>query len=548
MKLEWLFCWPGTAAVAALSVRRGISERSIRKMSIREMSIREMSISSSARRGKDGVTASIVAQHQPNQQQEETRWRQRQEERIRQPKHSPSSRDDRALVWSAKDAHCSADTRTMLNLWLPATICSETDIQWDKDGILTAKYYHYLSVYGGLFTEEGSLYQGYYYEKMCQNFSGCVITVNGTEDTVDFPGQYAYDCGNVYCGPNAARACNGTYYDNQCSADVDKNSLPDIPLLRNVNCEFYHGLIAKTEHAAACGACEKDEMANATVSITCEPDCRSCDGNDNCDLVQEQIIFSEHQRFENTCVSVADGPVACIVKTYPAQYGVYAAPSLFNCSASVADAPCASCKICGFKSDGAGPTATGKYAPADILYQADCTNIDKVSKYDDCVDAFTGVFAPFGRELNNSTCPDQQPVLGMPMMIVPPATTAPVQLVTVPVTSPKTTTSAPGSMVQPPSLSPVAAAPVPEATTVTSPVAVGTPVASPVAAPVLAPVSAPVTTVGAPLPVAVGAPAAGPPAQPQPLSSSGKKANASILGTSTVAVAVLGLCLWAGLY
>jgi hypothetical protein len=130
------------------------------------------------------------------------------------------SQKDRDLVFSSITSPCSDDLLQLLQLSDPTTTntsmqitnCTETEIKWDEDGILTANLVRTVRAPSDLVS---TTYKAYYNNgtDTCQGFNGCVVP-NGTEGFITYPGQYEYDCSNVYCGPNAARQCDGTYRDN----------------------------------------------------------------------------------------------------------------------------------------------------------------------------------------------------------------------------------------------------------------------------------------------------------------------------------------------
>jgi hypothetical protein len=311
------------------------------------------------------------------------------------------SQKDRDLVFSSTTSPCSDDLLQLLQLFDPTTSntsmqitnCTETEIQWDEDGILSAKLIRTVRAPSDLVS---TTYQAYYSNgtDACQGFNGCVVP-NGTEGFVVYPGQYEYDCSNVYCGPNAARECNGTYRDNpQCPANVtDEASLPDIPILRNVNCEAFLSFMIESGKEkvffGSCGACQEDDQGLTT--ITCEPYCGSCNGNNTvCITVHESLVFSEHQLIYVGCQTTTGGPILCLTARSPAQFDSFADPSLFSCEATVDGVACASCSVtdCGLSVD-------GLYTFRNVTQQIDCTNVDQVSKLNVCDATGTGVFAFF---------------------------------------------------------------------------------------------------------------------------------------------------------
>jgi hypothetical protein len=240
------------------------------------------------------------------------------------------SRGERDLMVSSTTSPCSDDLLQSLQLSDPTTTntsmqitnCTESEIKWDEDGILTANLVRTVRAPSDLVS---TTYKAYYNNgtDACQRFNGCVVPNGTTEGFVTYPGQYEYDCSNVYCGPNAARECDGTYRDNpQCPANItNEASLPDIPMLRNVECGVFLSTQVDTDIVLAelCGACQEDD--NGRTSITCEPSepvCVGCNGTTVCDTRQVLFDFSEHQSIRTTCGTMTGGPVWCVTRRSPA--------------------------------------------------------------------------------------------------------------------------------------------------------------------------------------------------------------------------------------
>jgi hypothetical protein len=325
----------------------------------------------------------------------------------------------RSLVWSEKETICSDELFAQVR-GPSATYCYQKDIVWDPDAILTGLEittdFHIQHRFdnGDPYTTVDQRYThfGYYNNaagaQRCYGFGGCSVGLHRV------PGQYFYDCGNVYCGPNAVRACDGTYYEVPCPTGTAP-SVPAIPLLRHINCAKLRDEEAARNPAllATCTACTDHDMLNIT-SVSCAPRCLTCDDAANCvATIEESIIFTEWWRQDLQCIStVLSGQqeqpqTACIRKVSPAQlFFVGANSGFFSCFASLNDAPCATCTVCNVPQRG-----FGLFGRADILYQADCTNVDADSYYDECTNTFSGAFAPFARlwdPANNVTnCPSQ---------------------------------------------------------------------------------------------------------------------------------------------
>jgi hypothetical protein len=380
------------------------------------------------------------------------------------------SQKDRDLVFSSTTSPCSDDLLQLLQLSDPTTTntsmritnCTETEIQWDENGILTANLVRTVRAPSDLVS---TTYKAYYNNgtDACQRFNGCVVP-NGTAGFITYPGQYEYDCSNVYCGPNAARKCDGTYRDNtQCPANVtDEASLPDIPILRNVNCEaFFSSMIESDEELlGSCGACQEDDQGLTT--ITCEPFCGGCYGNNTaCITAQNFLVFSEHRRTRLSCATTTGGPILCLTERSPAQLDSFADPSLFSCEFTVDGVACASCSVidCGLG-------VNGLYTWAETTVQTDCINVDQVSKINLCDATSTGVFVPlYNGEFDPAMCPNETAAL-VPLIRAPPPIGTPITIVAQP--------QAPTAI--PPVLPPTAA----PATSPSAPVATTKPVRPPV--------------------------------------------------------------------
>jgi hypothetical protein len=486
----WILCWFGTAAAFRSKPYVG----SVRSAVQEQQQLQQM-----------------------NRQPAQYHQQQQQQQLIRESKDPAGDRD---LVWSSDLSFCSDELLQALLAADPTiTLCIQTDIQWDEAGTLTAVdlFTSRPFVGDGVTPVAFSVYSAYYNGQKCTSFDACAVTSTG----VSFPGQYTYDCTNVYCGPNAARDCDGTYRDTQCTANQASTS--EIPFLRNVNCEVYEDLVELAGFTETCGVCaDSGDSELALTSITCQPQCDSCDSN-GCLFLQESFYFSESFRVDIACFSKSEGgddPFVCLTQTAPAQIDVYADESLFSCSVKLGDADC-SCSICGFAEDAdAEYAALGLYTSDDVLYQADCTNVDSVSTINLCDDTATGVFEPLLARGETTTCQGQQAA---------------------PVAQQKPPSAPPLTMLQP------ASAPISQPTTAAAPVsqpiaAIGGPVAS---GPQLVPPvnSAPVGSLAGPAPgVAPGvAPGAAPgvAGPPGPFPSSGT-AYASI-GTVVMAVGFLFL-------
>jgi hypothetical protein len=350
------------------------------------------------------------------------------------------SQEDRDLMFSSTTSPCSrgllqslqlSDPTTTTNTSMRITNCTETEIQWDEDGILTANLVRTVRAPTDLVS---TTYKAYFNNgpDACRGFNACVVPSNGTEGFVVYPGQYEYDCSNVYCGPNAARECDGTYRDNpQCPADVTNEALlPDIPILRNVNCGSFSSWVETVEQfAELCGACQEDDQGLTTV--TCESYCDGCNGNNTvCKTVQELLVFSEHQLTYVLCETITGGPVQCLTERSPADFNSFADPSLFSCELTLDGVACASCSVID-----CGSGLNGLYRWFDVDYQADCTNVDQVSKVIGCDATGTGVFAQsYYDDVDPAMCPegDDNETAVVPLIRAPPPIGTPITIVAQP--------------------------------------------------------------------------------------------------------------------
>jgi hypothetical protein len=338
-----------------------------------------------------------------------------------EPNDRRSSRGDRNLMISPTTSPCSDDLLrslshpTTTNTSMRITNCTETEIQWDEDGIFTANM---VRTVRAPCDQVLTTYKAYYNNgtDACQGFNACVVP-NGTEGFIMYPGQYEYDCSTVYCGPNAARECDGTYRDNQqCPANVtNEASLPDIPLLRNVNCEVYSSFVIESDEKLAdvCGPCQEDDQGLTT--FTCEPFCGGCMGNNTvCITAHNSYAFSEHQLIYVSRATTTGGPVTCATVRSPAQFDSFADPSLFSCEMTVDGVACASCSV-----TDCGLGLNSLYTFTNVAAQIDCTNLDQVSKLNECDATGTGVFAPFFNDDFYNTCPNETAAV-VPLIRAPP--------------------------------------------------------------------------------------------------------------------------------
>jgi hypothetical protein len=230
---------------------------------------------------------------------------------------------------------------------------------------------------------------------------------------------------------------------------MERTVLPDIPILRNVNCGVFSSYLTTSgaKFVELCGACQEDD--HGLTTITCKPYCEGCNNNKTaCTTVHELLVFSEHQLTYVSCRTITGGPVLCLTARSPAQFDSFADPRLFSCEGTVDGVACASCSM-----TDCGLGLNGLYTWTDVTYLGDCTNVDQVSKVNDCDETGTGVFAHlYNGDFDPATCPQGGVVplirapapVGTPITIVaqPQAPTA-IAPVLPPTAAPATSPSAP---------------------------------------------------------------------------------------------------------
>jgi hypothetical protein len=335
----------------------------------------------------------------------------------------------RDLVWNEDAKWCSTDKIFRLQTYVDPTIfqCSFLMVNWDGDGILSARGELYIGKTPDGRNNPTTTWTAEYLktrdtqdvELTCTGFGQCGPNLAPASSGVT-PGQYWYDCTNVYCGPQASRDCTGRYQDNSasCPAGVlvadDPDLRPIIPTLQSISCDYFHSYLETTEYADTCSACVASS-GGAGTSITCPP--RNVNGDNGLLTLDERFDFTELQRSDVECVTSTSpsSQRVCLTKTAPVLYGAYANIDQFTCATTVDGASCNSCTICGHTDD-ARNAQFNRYTSVDLLYRVDCINLDGISQYNACDGTITGLFVP----LTSALVVKQ----GVPTAPSPPITTA----------------------------------------------------------------------------------------------------------------------------
>ncbi|OEU11763.1 hypothetical protein FRACYDRAFT_244886 [Fragilariopsis cylindrus CCMP1102] len=138
-------------------------------------------------------------------------------------KAPPSLSVQRQLVWSISATPCDAATLANAQQIIDPFIdsCTESWIRWDPDSILNIKVHFFLAFAPSLasYTIYYPIYDGNKNE-YCQSANSCGIL---TDDLYSYikDEEYAYDCSNIYCGPNAIRDCFGNSMTVPCTDSLD---------------------------------------------------------------------------------------------------------------------------------------------------------------------------------------------------------------------------------------------------------------------------------------------------------------------------------------
>jgi hypothetical protein len=374
----------------------------------------------------------------------------------------------RDLVWNEDAKWCSTDKIYRLQIYIDPTIfqCSFLMVNWDANGILTARGELYIGKTADGQNNATTTWTAEYLktrdtqdvEYSCTGFGQCGPNLVPASSGV-IPGQYWYDCTNVYCGPQASRDCTGRYQDNSasCPAGVlvadDPAQRPIIPTLQSISCDYFHSYLETTEYADTCSACVAGGTTT-TSTITCPP--RNVNG-DGLLTLDERFDFTELHRSDVECVTSTQSSQqrVCLTKTAPVLYGAYANLDQFTCATTVDGAACNSCTVCGHNDD-ARNAQLNRYTSVDLLYKVDCTNLDGISQYNACDGTITGLFIPLTSALVvkqgvptapsppiTTAIPPPPAPMAMPVAVPPPPPPTPATSVTAPAPVPAPVVAAP---------------------------------------------------------------------------------------------------------
>lgn len=311
---------------------------------------------------------------------------------------SEESHTTRDLVWIETLENCDDTTFASFARTYPdIRSCFIYGVQWDAEGTIKATGYN-VFFKDGEFFDTLTVWVASYNGNSCDKFDSCVF------GTRRFPGLYAYDCSNVYCGPNAARTCAGEYTaSSTCPSGETEASLPDIPFLRDVDCQRF--LINNIQYNGLedyCSSCEYNADVDVNV-VTCALGCQDCSENGDCVTQEDSFYFSETRFVQEITWTTTLGSSLSVLKRGPPQVDGFASPSVFNCLAYLNGSEC-SCTICGNRNDS---TVT---KTLDLFVTVDCTDVDGVTFGSDCIDKdmWTGVYETIASV--NECSKDQAPV------------------------------------------------------------------------------------------------------------------------------------------
>jgi len=330
----------------------------------------------------------------------------------------PNNNNHRQLVWAEEEWECSEET--MANMQadysnVDIRTCYQSRVQWDPDAVLVADF---LILTGYFFTDSGltvdltkPYIDGAHFPKhisggACQSFVDCLNAESGKV----LIGHYAYDCSNVYCGPNAIRNCKGETQTVPCTDGLV--SLPEIPSKELVACLKERASRSEDE---GCSDCEVYEERSNVVSFQCTPRCLGCTTDGTCFERSTLYLYDHFLTAYSTCHATNSGSgdrIICIHLTLGPLHSTDVGYSFLttNCRADLNGEAC-SCSICGLD-DGLHPLVT-----------LDCSNVAAAaaaenSVFDECSQTFTGVFQGLGQELEFScattTTSDNPPVSTSP--------------------------------------------------------------------------------------------------------------------------------------
>ncbi|OEU11371.1 hypothetical protein FRACYDRAFT_245799 [Fragilariopsis cylindrus CCMP1102] len=326
-------------------------------------------------------------------------------------KAPPSLSVQRQLVWDGPGAVTPCDAATvarlevLFNLGLleyekrPIFSCTKQMIQWDPDSILNVEMLQAISFYKP-YTFYNPIYDG---NKLCQSGDFCATS---TEDfnLYQLYDEYAYDCSNVYCGPNAIRDCAGNLMTVPCTDSLV--SLPEIPSNELVNClkdrQLSLALFAN-QIDVYCDECTADE--NGWFTYWCVVPCYDCykDGSGNSICLTDISVFRTFVPQKGTtgyCETVGSAGTYCISTFHTAKLLDTQLNTLdyfsSECTAEWNGVSC-TCSVCG----------VGVWGPLVIV---DCSTDGVALAYDQCSMTSSGVYAGIYNpelQLGSDSCPSR---------------------------------------------------------------------------------------------------------------------------------------------
>mmetsp|Transcript_27258 Transcript_27258/g.54503 ORF Transcript_27258/g.54503 Transcript_27258/m.54503 type:complete len:434 (+) Transcript_27258:13-1314(+) len=315
---------------------------------------------------------------------------------------------NRQLAWAEEEAVCSAEemAQAQQNYFaVDVRTCFQGQVQWDPDATLVANF---RAVTGFWYTASNiditQFFGAVVYlashsnsnGENCRYFDYCI-----TDTFLPILGSYAYDCSNVYCGPNAIRDCSGATQTVACTNGLV--SSPEIPPIGLVDCRKQRQTHQDEE---GCSKCTVDEDDDGTFSFTCVPPCPACSLLDGTACFQTSI--THHFNLGNIgrwyCqTSDSSGDEFCfyvVAGTLVSDLNNDGQPTFAwsECGATWNGEVCSSCTICGLKDD-AWPLVT-----------LDCSNIPAVvnSVFDQCSNIATGVFQELEESCASTTTTTSQ--------------------------------------------------------------------------------------------------------------------------------------------
>jgi len=326
-------------------------------------------------------------------------------------KAPPSLSVQRQLVWSGPDGDTPCDAATIANaqqLIDPfIDSCTESLIRWDPDSILIMVVQSFLSFSPPAPAAFYTIYYPIYGNKLCQSGNSCAII---TEDFYVYTvyDEYAYDCSNIYCGPNAIRDCYGNSMTVSCTDSLV--SLPEIPSNELVKCLKDRQLtlqIFGDQNDESCSECTDVGEDGNTFAYSCATPCESCfedgSGNSNC---RTDVSFTKtswpQAGSTNYCETVGSAGKHCFTTRFTQElwdpllntFGYWTS----ECTAEWNGVSC-NCSICG----------RAELSPLVIV---DCSTDDVALAYDQCSMTSSGVYAGSYNpelQLGLDSCPNRAP-------------------------------------------------------------------------------------------------------------------------------------------